>query len=175
MKTIKLGILLLTALFLSCETDIPITDTTSPAFTFNITGDGFNRTFDQDTDFGNLQLNLRNGVSYEFSLTGTDEGGVELIQWQADMSGIIFETPVSPPWTARDLSPLSRMIEWRGDRNDPFTGSLITGRVRTNGQNVLPVFRFFVRDFGGERRVPNSSSGTLKLYIGNHATEVINL
>ncbi len=157
----------------SCETEIPITDTIDPAFSFQIKGDGFDETFNQDTDFSRIQLNLRDNTRYDFTLTGTDSGGVALIQWQADTGGnIIFETPVDRPWTSIDISPLSRMIEWRGNRNDPYTGSIITGSFRANGGNVYPVFRFFVRDFGGERGVANSSDGELRLFIGNHSTEI---
>lgn len=160
----------------SCETEIPITDTVDPAFTFQITGDGFNRTFDQETDFSRIQLNLRTNTVYEFTYTGTDDGGVELIQWQADTAGnIIFETPINRPWTAYDISVLSKMISWRGFRNNPLTGSVLTGRFRTNQGNVSQVFRFYVRDFGGEREVSNISRGTLNLYIGNHSTELISL
>ena len=160
----------------SCETEIPITDTVDPAFNFQITGDGFNRTFDQETDFNRIQLNLRENTAYQFTYTGTDDGGVELIQWQADTAGnIIFETPIDRPWTAFDISPLSKMIEWRGFRNNPYTGSVLAGRFRTNQGNVSKVFRFYVRDFGGARGVSNTSEGTLSLSIGNHATQVINL
>lgn len=160
--------------FQSCETEIPITDTVDPAFNFQIIGDGFNRTFDQETDFSRFQLNLRENTAYQFTYTGTDDGGVELIQWQIDTAdNIIIETPINSPWTARDISPLSKMIEWRGFRNNPSTGNVLTGIFRTN-RTGFQVFRFYVRDFGGERGSSNTSNGTLDLSIGNHATELIN-
>ena len=173
MKTNNIYIVLISILFLSCETEIPITDTTAPEFTFQITGDGFNRVFDQDTDYSNFQLNLRDGTIYDFTYTGTDLGGVELIQWQIESPAyIVMETPISSPWTTTDISLLSRMIAWSGDRNNPLTGNVITGRFRTNAQIVSVVFRFYVRDFGGESRIPNSNSGTLNIYLGDHATEI---
>ncbi len=67
------------------------------------------------------------------------------------------------------------MIEWRGDRNNPVTGSVTTGRIRTGNGNVSLVFRFNIRDFGGESGVPNRSNGVLDLYIGDHDTEIIDL
>ncbi len=175
MKTLKISILLITTLFFSCEAEIPITDTTAPVFTFQITGDGFNRTFDQDTDFNSLQLNLRDDTPYDFTYTGADDGGVELIQLQMDTPEyIVLETAIPSPWTRTNLG-LSQMIEWRGDRNNPLTGNLINGRFRTNAQLVSIAVRFYVRDFGGERRISNSSYGTLNLFPGNHPTEIIHI
>ncbi len=56
----------------SCTVDVPDSDTVPPKFSFKITGDGFDQTFNQDTDFSGFQLNLRQGATYDFILSGCD-------------------------------------------------------------------------------------------------------
>ena len=171
---IYLLILLATFSITSCETDIPENDDTAPEFSFKITGDGFSHTFDQDDDFENFQLNLRADAEYNFILTGSDQGGVEVIQWQLPSSDYIeFVTSIPNPWTISNISILTRMIQWQGDENNPLTGSILNGPFEANGQNIILSFGFYVSDFGGESGSSNTVSKELNLYIGNHNTEII--
>lgn len=81
-KNIRVRLLLLIGLAtIACETEIPETDVIPPEFTFRITGDGFEETFDQDTDFSSFQLNLREDAAYDFILTGSDADGLKRIEW----------------------------------------------------------------------------------------------
>tara|TARA_R110002096_G_C14176134_1_gene686404 strand:+ start:105 stop:506 length:402 start_codon:yes stop_codon:yes gene_type:complete len=108
----------------SCETEIPETDVTPPQFTFRITGDSFDYTFDQDDDYESILLNLKNGTSYNFIYTGSDDGGVKTIQWKIPPSDYIeFGSAINSPWTISD-SPPSKIIEWQGDINNPLTGNI---------------------------------------------------
>lgn len=173
-RAIQFSILILmVALTQSCETEIPSEDLTPPEFSFQITGDGFNRTFNQDTDFDSFQLNLKDGARYSYIFSGGDQGGVERIQWFIKGSDYItLLEPVSGPWSLRN-SILQDIVEWRGNRSDPLTGSVISGNFRADGGNISMVFGFNVVDFGGESgRRPNRIYKELNLYIGNHPTEI---
>ena len=78
MKTIQ--ILLALSLMMgaqACETEIPETDVDPPTFSIKITGDGFDETFYQDTNFDRFQLNLREGAEYTFLISGGDTGGLK--------------------------------------------------------------------------------------------------
>lgn len=174
MKYLKLlTIGCITLIFLSCETDIPETDTTPPKFTFNIQGDGFEHLFKSDSNYDSIQLNLKNGASYNFVYTGTDNGGVKLIQWQAPTSDYIeFESYIPDPWQDQTTG-LSRIISWQGDINNPLTGNILAGEFEANGDSIIHSFRFYVSDFGGESGDSNSTSKELVIHIGNHDTELI--
>ncbi len=175
MKHLKYSIIILFIFTtLSCETDIPTTDTTPPQFTFRITGDGFEYVFNQDEDYSNRQLNLKNGARYNFIYTGSDEGGVKTIQWQLPISDYIeFDSAIPDTWQD-NVSGLSRIIKWNGNSSNPLTGNILTGTFEANGENILETFRFFVSDFGGESGDSNTASGELAIYIGNHDTEIRN-
>jgi len=160
----------------SCETEIPPEDPTPPTFIFRITGDGFTHDFTQDSDFDNIQLNLKDGVRYNYILSAGDQGGTDRIQWFVPgNSNLAFEEAIYSPWTIRNISPLQRLIAWRGDRSNPLTGSILSGHFTIRGGNIADTFRFRVVDFGGEGRRPNEVEKWLNIYIGNHPTEIINL
>lgn len=166
-------ILISSFLFQSCETEIPETDTIPPEFTFKITGDGFEHTFSSDDDFNNIQLNLKADAEYDFIYAGSDNGGVKMIRWQVPGSEYIeFTSGISSPWTLRTLSPLSRMIEWEGNQNNPITGNVLTGRFRAEGELASETFRFYVSDFGGESGSLNTVSEVLDILIADHQTEL---
>ena len=158
---------------LSCETDIPETDTTPPEFTFRITGDGFERVFNSDEDYSNIQLNLKSDAEYDFIYTGSDEGGVKLIQWQLPISDYIEFASTLPDSWQDNVSGLSRIIKWTGDSTNPLTGNILTGTFEANGELVSETFRFFVSDFGGESGDSNTVLKELNIYIGDHTTEII--
>ena len=161
----------------SCETVIPEVDNTPPTFSLEIRGDGFNKTFTQDDAFSRMQLNLKSNTVYSFVYSGSDSGGVGLIQWQLgnndQMNFIRPEFPVES-WTIRSISPSSRMIEWSGDRSNPRTGGILTGDFRTGGSLTgLRTVGLFVSDFGGRSGTPNSVRGDLNILIGDIDTELI--
>ncbi|WP_435413551.1 hypothetical protein [Psychroserpens mesophilus] len=160
----------------SCETRIPEVDTTPPTLSFEIRGDGFSRTFTQDDDFSRMQLNLRAETEYNFIYSGADQGGVGAIQWQLGGDDQIdFIRPDFPfdSWSIRDISASNRMIEWNGNRSDPKTGAILSGRFRTgNLQNDSGSLSLFVRDFGGQSGTPNSVRGNLNILIGDFPTEL---
>lgn len=180
MKTIKhivLGISF--TIFFACETDVPETDNTPPEFSFRISGDGFSRTFTQDDDLENLQLNLRQDADYDFILSGGDSGGTKLIQMQYPIDYIEFsnDPPFPPaPWEQTILAgSLSGIIFWEGDRSDPSTGNILNGTLRPNGELVSIELYFRVEDFGGEEGSSNITEASLNVLIANHSTELVNL
>ena len=166
-------------LIISCDIRIPEVDSIPPTFSFQIQGDGFSRTFTQDDDFSRIQLNLRGNTEYRFIYSGADQGGVGLIQWQlGDRSQLEFIRPEFPfdSWFIRDVSALSRMIEWSGDREEPKTGAILSGSFRTSdiADNALDsgLFRFFVSDFGGQSGTSNNIRGNLNIAIQNSETSL---
>ena len=169
---------IVTVLVLSaCSTTIPETDTTPPRFSFQIRGDGFNHTFDQDTDFSDIQLNLKDGAVYNFTLSGADDGGISLIRWQFAADYLEFQESVESPWTVRDISDLTRNVDFVGDRDEPLTGNVLTGRFRVNGNRIgdprtSVSYKFWLRDFGGQSGSINTFSAELNVLIDNHETEI---
>lgn len=167
------------ALVLSaCSTTIPVTDNTPPRFSFQIRGDGFSHTFDQDTDFSNIQLNLRDGAVYNFTLNGADDGGVSLIRWQFAGSYLEFLEPVESPWAVTDLTELTRRVEFTGDRSDPLTAYVLTCQFRVHGNRIgnpqtSVSYNFWVRDFGGQSGSVNTYSAELNIQIDDHETEIV--
>ncbi|MGB3607467.1 hypothetical protein [Psychroserpens sp.] len=170
-STLALLFLTLTA----CDTDIPEVDNDPPTFSFKVTGDGFDRTFTQDDDFSNLQLNLREDVDYDMIFSSADLGGVQSTLLRYDANYIEYDNdPPFPaaPWT-QELSGLSFFVDWVGDQSAPLTGNILVGTFRPNGGNISTTFFFSVRDFGGEANMPNTTSGQLNIFIGDFNTELI--
>lgn len=165
-------ILIFTGLFLACETEIPDIDTEAPTFQFRIEGDGFDQTFDQDTDFASFQLNLREDASYRITYSGADAGGVKQIQWQYATDYVTFETSIPSPWVS-STTGLSTSLNWHGSRSNPLTGTILTATIRPNGENVSHTFNLMVRDFGGASGMENTVLESLNLYSGDHDTEII--
>jgi len=160
----------------SCETEIPPEDPTPPGFSFRIQGDGFDHTFNQDTDFDNIRLNLKRNTTYNFSYVGSDAGGVERIQWNIFPSGYIrIDTSIPAPWNYTFANE-NEHIRWNGDRSNPLTGAALTGSFTALSIRTRIVFRFDVTDFGGETRRSNSISKELTISTGNIAhIGIINL
>ncbi len=178
MKTLKKIFLQLPILFLliaiqSCTVDVPDSDTTSPEFSFQISGDGFIHTFNQDSDFGNIQLNLRQDTTYDFIFSGSDQGGVKQIHWQYAHDYVEFVNPIVSPWTQTTTSALSSSINWYGDPTNPLSGAVLNGKIVIEGDNISHQFFFMITDFGGESGDSNATYGALNIYSGDHSTEII--
>ncbi|WP_405401025.1 hypothetical protein [Maribacter sp. Asnod2-G09] len=178
MKTPKKILELLPILFLliavqSCTVDIPDSDITPPEFSFQIHGDDFFHTFDQDTDFENIQLRLKTGTTYNFTLAGSDDGGLERIQWINNSTATRIATPITSPWTYEDSNQTPPTVSWFGDSANPVTGSLLTGNFTTHVLIDVLNFQFIVADYGGETRDPNYISKRLNIYTSEHGTALI--
>ncbi len=157
----------------SCTVDVPDSDTVPPKFSFKIIGDGFDQTFNQDTDFSSFQLNLRQGATYDFILSGSDGGGVKQIQWQYAHDYVEFTDPITSPWVQSTISPLSSVINWFGERSNPVSGSILAGTIAVEGNQISHEFIFMVKDFGGESGDTNTIYASLNIYSANHPTEII--
>ncbi len=162
----------------SCETDVPDTDMIAPTFSLKITGDGLDRTFTQDDNFANLQLNLRAGASYNFILAGVDAGGVRQIQFQYSPISTPINTPIPSPWTESN-NGFTSVIRFNGDRTNAITAQVLSGTfTATLGSEsiISDVIYIRVEDFGGESGPPfNSTEGVLNITIAEQPTAVINL
>ena len=141
--------------FHSCAVTIPVSDTTEPTFIFEITSglpDGPVRLTSSD-DYSSMTLNLLRNHIYRFRLTASDQGGLSHLQLQVDW-----------PTNFSDLSPSdvsvtttgesSRTLMWNGDRDNPRTGTVITGKISTIIYNqsyavVSMHFNILAIDFGG--------------------------
>ncbi|MBW1293977.1 hypothetical protein [Aquimarina litoralis] len=169
----KIALASVVILFISCETDIPETDTTIPSFSFNISGDGFNRTFTQDDDFTSLQLNLRTDTTYDFIFSGADSGGEERTPRLYPHDYIEFSTEILAPWETTSVTFLSSLVYWDGNEANPTTGNILAGKLVTNGDSVSISFTFLVRDFGGLDGTSNTITKSMNIYIDDQNTEVI--
>lgn len=170
---IKISILLLIVTSISCKTDIPEEDTNPPKFSLKITGDGFDHTFTNEDDLENIQLNLKNGAEYDILFSGTDSGGVKLVELQYLKNNIEFTTEINAPWTDTNITSLSNLLSWQGSLSNPLTAGVFSGKFIASGQNIAADFKIYVADFGGNSGDSNTISPNLNLYIGNHNTEII--
>ncbi|MBQ0732779.1 hypothetical protein [Aquimarina celericrescens] len=180
MKTIKnVWVALALILVYACDADDDTgIDESQPRFSFRISGDGFSRTFTNDDDLENIQLNLKHDADYEFIFSGGDTGGTKLIQMQYPTDYIEFDTTPFPPAPWEQTFPsgsLSGIIFWEGDPSNPITGNILNGTLRPNGELVSITLYFRVEDFGGEARTSNVTDGSLQILIDDHPTELINL
>lgn len=175
-KFAQLGMLILFVVCTeSCDTEIPPEDPTPPEFSFQITGDGLNHTFNQNTNFNSVTLMLRRGVTYNFIFTGNDQGGMDRMAWYTYHSGrMTIETTTESPWRFRNDNPWNSTLEWNGDIHNPLTGSFATGSFTTQGSGNDVNFRFAISDYGGETGTPNRVSEGLRVYVGAHNSRVRN-
>ena len=157
----------------SCVVEIPETDIEAPTFSFKITGDGFDHTFTQDSDFNVIQLNLRENTEYDFLLSGSDRGGVKQIQMQFTPDYIELIDPVPTTWSISEISALSSVLAWSGDPANPISGNILAGSFRTDGNLVSHELKFTVKDYGGTSGSVNTFFASLNIYSGVHATEIV--
>lgn len=168
MKFLASFTMAVSALFMgSCEIEeIPNRDTTPPGFTFRITGDGYDRTFDQNTDFDSFQLNFKRDQTYSVTLIATDAGGVQLVQWFTGGSSYFTpETTIAAPWTYR--TGLQSVVQWQGNRGNAYSGTIFEGNFKAEGGNISALFKFYVSDFGGRNGAPNFTSKEMNVYFSD--------
>ncbi|MGK7296100.1 MAG: hypothetical protein ACNS61_09805 [Candidatus Wenzhouxiangella sp. M2_3B_020] len=148
-----------------CSTLIPEVDTTPPSIELRISGEGIgsetmtnppreNWTAPDGTQF----LNLLPGTEYRFTLTVSDSGGAAraALSFISDISVV----EVEPDAVVVDEGSLVNRLILRGDRDDPKTALVISGRLATQrmAPNEATSFTFDVEssDFGGQSgRDPN--------------------
>ena len=164
------------ALFQSCDTDIPPTDTEPPTFSFKIKGEGFERTFTQDDDFENIQLNLTAGAAYEIDYIGVDAGGLKYMSMEFPYGNFDIIGTLPNDWED-DNNGFKRWFYWNGDSNDPKTGSLISkGTIiameLSANEGIGGSFYFDLRDYGGQSGSSNQTVKQLNTYLAQHPTEV---
>lgn len=146
------------SLVAGCATVIPDVDTTPPRVELRISGEGVgsetmsNPPRESWTAPGGTQyLELLPGTEYRFTLTVSDSGGVE----RAALAFIsdIELLEVEPDRVIVDEGSLVTRLIVRGDRGDPRTAEVISGRLLTPRQAPSQVtsFTFEVEssDFGG--------------------------
>lgn len=173
-RTVRILILALVMILTqNCVVDVPPEDPDPPTFSFRIIGDGFDHTFTQDTNFNNITLMLRMGVTYEFTFIGYDEGGMDYMAWSAVHSGNMEVDPtLHGDWNFSDNIGATT-LNWYGDVSNPLTGSILRGTFTTQGDVVSNgTFRFTVEDYGGESGRSNNVAEDLRVVFGAHYTRI---
>lgn len=164
---------ILCSILLSCDTDIPETDTTPPTFRIEISGDGFTRAFTEEDDFDTFQLNLRSNTTYNILFSGVDQGGVRRLQMELPDDYVDFQTDIEAPWQTT-TNGFTKTISWNGDQENPITAYIFTGSFVASGDNIATSFYMRAEDFGGEDGPPfNITDGSLNIFIGDQNTEVV--
>lgn len=155
MKTIQMIVALsLLMITQACETEIPETDVDPPTFSIQITGDGFDETFDQDTDFDSFQLNVREGAEYTFLISGADTGGLKRFELYFQPGHIQMNPNLGGNWARTSSSGLTDMLYWTGNASSPLTGTLLNGTFIADGDSVSSPITFYLTDFGAAKVLP---------------------
>lgn len=153
----------------SCAVTIPETDVVPPEFIFEILNGlpgGPTRITSSD-DLSSKQLNLLRNSSYRFRYTGTDRGGLARLFMQVDWPTNFLDLRPFDVVVVTD-GEFTRDMFWNGDRDNPVSAQVITGRISTIIYNQTPnvvsmQFRFAAEDFGGVGGPANVSSNTLNV------------
>ncbi|HKJ18224.1 MAG TPA: hypothetical protein VJ984_12795 [Xanthomonadales bacterium] len=164
--------ILLVSLFTlaGCATTIPETDSVPPEIRLTISGGGIgsqamsNPPRDNWTaPDGSQYLDLDPGVSYNFVFSVSDQGGVARAHLRMPDWGEV--TDLAPDDVRETVSGVSRILELRGDRSNPTTGLVITGKVSFPGN---PSFEFQAEgdDFGGRAGRTNQTFMNVNTAVG---------
>ena len=158
-------IAILVSIAQGCDAEIPSEDNIPPEFLFRISGAGAEYTFDQDFDFDNSYLMLKEGETYDITLSGGDGGGLKSIEWTFSPDCVSIDGTIAPRWTMRQENG-REVVEWEGDRRNPFTGSILSVDMTTVGActGSYSSFDFEVSDFGGEFGSSNVISKSLSIW-----------
>lgn len=132
----KLKWALITGVFiiplLSCDVEeVPEMDDVPPAFTLNIQGAGINRSFTQRDNFNEIQLNLLEGTTYDFTFLGADAGGVEQLILVAPWQSVDFSNLPSDVQQTEDgiITTLTKS----GDIDNAVTALSFSGEIQIIG------------------------------------------
>lgn len=150
-----------------CATVIPEVDNTPPRVELRISGEGLGSetmtnppreswTAPDETQY----LDLLPGAEYRFTLTVSDSGGVEraTLAFISDIELVEAE----PDGVVVDEGSLVTRLNLHGDRDDPRTALVISGRLLTPrlapGQATSFTFDVESSDYGGQSGVdPNQT------------------
>ena len=146
-------------------------DVIPPDFLFQIEGDGITRTFNQDSDFKNVQLNLRQDVEYKFLLAGSDLGGLEQVMMSYESSHIVVEANITENWILMNPEGNDQSLYWYDDTFSYYPEIQIDGTLITRGNNQESSIGFYLKDMVQGAECWNITSVDLKVFIGNHTTE----
>lgn len=131
--------------------EIPEDDDTPPGFLFSISGPGGSNSFNQEDDFENLQLNIKAEGSYDFSLLGTDAGGVKEVTFQFGAYDDFEVYEIEPSEVTNETAGLSRFLTLAGDAENAKTGLSLSGGMEVllfdGNETKSADFHFSVIDF----------------------------
>ncbi len=141
-----------------CSTMIPESDTTQPEITLTITGPGIGtkRMTNPPNDVwagpgGSQLFDLLRGTTYNFTLSVSDQGGTAYASFNFPREFTLIE--ISPAEVRIGTDALTTTLRLLGDRDDPRTGLVMSGRFRTPDldphSGIALDFRTEGRDFGG--------------------------
>ncbi|MFD2824264.1 hypothetical protein ACFS5M_11335 [Lacinutrix iliipiscaria] len=161
-------------LLFSCGTRIPETDNTPPTFSFQITGDGFQKTFTQEDLSTTYQLNMNENATFSIVFSGLDNGGISRATWEFSHREIELFGNVQEGWILRPISTFNNAIEFLGQSSTPVNAFVLNQRFGINEDYFgSGVFRIRVRDYGGASGTENLVSYEIQLSIGDFPTELI--
>lgn len=154
----------------ACATTIPSTDTTSPRVELRVTGPGGGATSNPPSKFWTGEgeygtQHLKTGFRYRFSLIVTDSGGVSLARLEVDNGIVDIPSVEGSRPVSNEVSGTTRVLEVRGDADDPRTGLTITGRLRVppldaddfDPAGLTTTLRARGSDYGGTSGPPNET------------------
>lgn len=154
----------------ACATTIPSTDTTSPRVELRVTGPGGGATSNPPLKFWTGEgeygtQRLKTGFRYRFSLIVTDSGGVSLARMEVDDRIVDVPSVEGSQPVSNEVSGTTRVLEVRGDADDPRTGLTITGRLRVppldaddfDPAGLTTTLRARGSDYGGTSGPPNET------------------
>ncbi len=141
-----------------CSTMIPESDTSQPEITLTITGPGIGtkRMTNPPNGLwagpgGSQLFDMFRGTTYNFTLSVSDQGGAAYASFDFPREFTVIE--ISPADVRTSTDALFTTLSLLGDRDDPRTGLVISGRFRTPdldpSSGTLVDFRTEGRDFGG--------------------------
>lgn len=137
-------VIMLVFSMIACKKETPVTvDNIKPKMQLQITGYAVNKTFYSDsTDYYSTgSLYLKPDLSYDFTLTITDTGGVNWLQMQSDTNVFNIQNFASIP-TPATYTIVSDISTYKilGDRANPYKSYIMTGniKVRSNAQSTDP-------------------------------------
>lgn len=154
----------------ACRTTIPETDSEPPEVRLTITGPGIGRQEMSNppreswTGPGGVQLfNLLENAEYNFTLSVSDEGGVQRAHLR--MSENVVVSDVAPAEVSEGTSGVTRSLTLLGDRGDPRTGLVISGTLEPTWLNESFEFHVEGDDFGGRTGPPNQRFMSVSVFV----------